>query len=206
MQVAEESEWRRTEQVPEKMKLFSPYREAWGEVRRRKETGIHWALDVCSHRPPDLTNGSWVSGLGHLTMSCLLLLLIFWFLWIQIWVSMYIFLDGPKSRGAKKARGRGSFWVGESRKNGRECECCLSKRVGACGYHSNHRMQARSQFHVYVYWTYYYLPSTLYFKKQCSCSLIVPTPVFLPWESQWRGGLVGCRLWGCTESDTTEAT
>ena len=29
---------------------------------------------------------------------------------------MYIYLDVPKSRGAKKARGRGSFWVGESRK------------------------------------------------------------------------------------------
>ena len=43
-----------------------------------------------------------------------------------------------------------------------------------------------------------------------------PTPVFLPGESQdssvlaWRipgrQSLVGCRLWGCTESDTTEAT
>ena len=33
-----------------------------------------------------------------------------------------------------------------------------------------------------------------------------PTPVFLPVESQGRGSLVGCRLWGCTESDTTEAT
>ena len=33
-----------------------------------------------------------------------------------------------------------------------------------------------------------------------------PTPVFLPRESQARGSLVGCRLWGCTESDTTEAT
>ena len=33
-----------------------------------------------------------------------------------------------------------------------------------------------------------------------------PTPVFLPWESQGRGSLVGCRLWGRTESDTTEAT
>ena len=33
-----------------------------------------------------------------------------------------------------------------------------------------------------------------------------PTPVFLPGESQGRGSLVGCRLWGCTESDTTEAT
>ena len=33
-----------------------------------------------------------------------------------------------------------------------------------------------------------------------------PTPVFLPGESQGQGSLVGRRLWGCTESDTTEAT
>ena len=33
-----------------------------------------------------------------------------------------------------------------------------------------------------------------------------PTPVFLPGESQGRGSLVGCRLWGRTESDTTETT
>ena len=33
-----------------------------------------------------------------------------------------------------------------------------------------------------------------------------PTPVFLPGESQGRQSLVGCRLWGCTESDTTEVT
>ena len=33
-----------------------------------------------------------------------------------------------------------------------------------------------------------------------------PTPVFLPGESQRCGSLVGCRLWGHTESDTTEAT
>ena len=32
------------------------------------------------------------------------------------------------------------------------------------------------------------------------------TPVFLPGESQGRGSLVGCYLWGRTESDTTEAT
>ena len=30
--------------------------------------------------------------------------------------------------------------------------------------------------------------------------------VFLPGESQGRGSLVGCRLWGRTESDTTEVT
>ena len=31
-------------------------------------------------------------------------------------------------------------------------------------------------------------------------------PVLLPGESRERGSLVGCRLWGCTESDTTEVT
>ena len=33
-----------------------------------------------------------------------------------------------------------------------------------------------------------------------------PTPVFLPGESQGRRSLVGCRLWGRTELDTSEAT
>ena len=33
-----------------------------------------------------------------------------------------------------------------------------------------------------------------------------PTPMFLLGESQGRGNLVGCRLWGHTELDTTEAT
>ena len=31
-------------------------------------------------------------------------------------------------------------------------------------------------------------------------------PVFLPGESQGRGSLVGCHLWGRTESDMTEVT
>ena len=33
-----------------------------------------------------------------------------------------------------------------------------------------------------------------------------PTPVFLPGESQGWQSLVGCHLWGPTESDTTEVT
>ena len=33
-----------------------------------------------------------------------------------------------------------------------------------------------------------------------------PTPEFLLGESQGRQSLVGCRLWGRTESDTTEVT
>ena len=30
------------------------------------------------------------------------------------------------------------------------------------------------------------------------------TPVFLPGKSQGQQSLLGCRLWGCTESDTTD--
>ena len=33
-----------------------------------------------------------------------------------------------------------------------------------------------------------------------------PIPMFLPGEFQGQGSLVGCRLWGCTELDTTEVT
>ena len=33
-----------------------------------------------------------------------------------------------------------------------------------------------------------------------------PTPVFLPGKSQGWWSLVGCHLWGCTESDTAEVT
>ena len=33
-----------------------------------------------------------------------------------------------------------------------------------------------------------------------------PIPVFLPGESQGRGSLVGCHLWGRTELDTTAVT
>ena len=33
-----------------------------------------------------------------------------------------------------------------------------------------------------------------------------PIPAFLPGKSQGRGSLVGCHLWGRTESDMTEAT
>ena len=33
-----------------------------------------------------------------------------------------------------------------------------------------------------------------------------PTPVLLPGKSQGRQSLVGCCLWGRTESDTTEVT
>ena len=49
---------------------------------------------------------------------------------------------------------------------------------------------------------------TLWSVKRCTINNYtrVPAPVFLPGESQGRGSLVGFRLWGHTESDTTEVT
>ena len=50
----------------------------------------------------------------------------------------------------------------------------------------------RKQEYIYIY---------IYWRRQWRT-----TPLLSPGESQrWRG-LVGCRLWGCTELDTTEAT
>ena len=40
----------------------------------------------------------------------------------------------------------------------------------------------------------------------CGNRSLQPYPVFLPGESKGHGSLVGCRLWGRTESDKTEAT
>ena len=42
--------------------------------------------------------------------------------------------------------------------------------------------------------------TVMHWRRKCQ-----PTAVFLPGESQEWGSLVGCRLWGHTESDTTEA-
>ena len=47
-----------------------------------------------------------------------------------------------------------------------------------------------------------YIIKTTYFKSQRR--QWHPTPVLLPGKSHGRGSLVGCRLWGRTESDMTE--
>ena len=51
--------------------------------------------------------------------------------------------------------------------------------------------------------------SVLNFLRPCQTVFengYTPIPVFLPGESQGWQSLVGCRLWGRTESDTTEVT
>ena len=56
--------------------------------------------------------------------------------------------------------------------------------------------------HSYIY-THTHTPPTSYL---WTLRLRRPTPVFFPGESQGWGSLMGCHLWGHTESDTTEAT
>ena len=53
--------------------------------------------------------------------------------------------------------------------------------------------------------TFYFLNEAVWLKRKGGIKW-QPTPVFLSGESQKRWSLVGCRLWGHTESDTTEAT
>ena len=56
--------------------------------------------------------------------------------------------------------------------------------------HSSHRLATSLSLFTFMHWRT---------KWQ-------PTPVSLPGESQEWGSLVGCHLWGHTESDTTEVT
>ena len=64
------------------------------------------------------------------------------------------------------------------------------------------RLQFMGSLRVWHYWaTSFSLFTFMHWSRKWQ-----PTPVFLLGESQGRGSLVGCHLWGRTESDTTEAT
>ena len=58
----------------------------------------------------------------------------------------------------------------------------------------------------YFFVSFFYFSVIFFSRVSCWRRKWQPTPVFLPGESQGRGSLVGCHLWGRTESDTTEAT
>ena len=65
------------------------------------------------------------------------------------------------------------------------CSFSLSSRDWLCS--------SWCQGFTHVPWILWWVPASLQ-----------PTPVFLPGESQGQRSLVGCRLWGHMESDTTE--
>ena len=63
-----------------------------------------------------------------------------------------------------------------------------------------------NHFAVYLKLTQHCKSIIVHYKEITEKEMAAHSPVFLPGESQGQGSLVGCRLWGRTESDTTEVT
>ena len=87
--------------------------------------------------------------------------------------------------------------IGEGNGNPLQYSCLENKWMEEPG-----RLQSMGSLRVRHHWaTSLSLFTFMHWRRKWQ-----PTPVFLPTESQGWGGLVGCHLWGRTESDTTEAT
>ena len=83
--------------------------------------------------------------------------------------------------------------VGKRNGNPLQCSCLENPRDGrACWAAVYGVAQSRTQLSDFTF---------MHWRRKWQ-----PTPVFLPGESQGRGSLVGCRLWGRRELDTTEET
>ena len=87
--------------------------------------------------------------------------------------------------------------IGEGNVNPLQCSCLENPRDRGAWWaavsgvaQSRTRLSDFTLFFTFMRW-----------RRKCQ-----PTPVFLPGESQEWQSLVGCHLWGRTESDMTEAT
>ena len=88
---------------------------------------------------------------------------------------------------------RPNNWNGEGNGTPLQCSCLENPMDGGAWWAAVHGV-AKS-------WTRLSFFTFMHCRRKWQ-----PTPVFLPGESQGQGSLVGCRLWGRTESDTTDAT
>ena len=88
---------------------------------------------------------------------------------------------------------------------------------GECTYYDQQVMVVSVRFHFSEVRFQVFKGQRAFYLNPCTSSLSLftfmhwrrkwqPTPVFLLGESQGWGSLLGCRLWGCTESDTIEVT
>ena len=86
--------------------------------------------------------------------------------------------------------------IGEGNGNPLQCSCLENPRDGGAwwaavyGVHTESDMTEATSLSLFT---------LMHWRRKWQ-----PTPVFLPGESQGWGNLVGCHLWGRTESDTTE--
>ena len=87
--------------------------------------------------------------------------------------------------------------IGEGNGNPLQCSCLENPTDGGAWWAAIYGVaQSRTQLSDFTFTFHFHA-----LEKE-----MATTPVFLPGESQGRGSLVGCRLWGRTETDTTEGT
>ena len=93
-------------------------------------------------------------------------------------------------------------WTGMGEFNGTPLQySCLENPVDGGAWKAAVHGVAQSRTGLSHFTYFLSCPRELFWRRKWQ-----PTPVFLPGESQGRGSLVACHLWGRTESDTTEAT
>ena len=86
-------------------------------------------------------------------------------------------------------------WIGEGNGNPLQCSCLENPRDRGAWWAAIHGLaKSRALLSDFTF-------TFMHWRRKWQ-----PTPVFLPGESRGQQSLVGCRLWGRTESDRTEAT
>ena len=108
----------------------------------------------------------------------------------------YSFLDNPVDRGAWWAA---AHRVTQSRTQLKQL--CMHACIGDGNGNPFQYFCLENPRDGGAWWAAVYGVACMHWRRKWQ-----PTPVFLPGESQGWKSLVGCCLWGCTESDTTEAT
>ena len=94
------------------------------------------------------------------------------------------------------------LWTGEGNGTPLQYSCLENPMDGGAWQAAVHGVtKSRTRLRDFIFTFHFSLFTFMHWRRKWQ-----PTPVFLPGESQGWGSLVGCHLWGRTESDMTEAT
>ena len=103
------------------------------------------------------------------------------------------------------------YWVfGEGNGTPLQSSCLETPMDGGAWWAAVHgvaksRTRLSNFTFTFTHWRRKWQPTPVFLPGDSHGRKWQPTPVFLPGDSQGWESLVGCRLWGRTESDTTEA-
>ena len=101
----------------------------------------------------------------------------------------------------RTANRRSQCWLNTARQGASNAKCMrVTWKLHLCGAEEPGGLQSVGSQRVRHDWaTSLSLFTFMHWRRKWQ-----PTPVLLPGESQGQRSLVGCCLWGCTESDRTE--